>query len=309
MAATQQAHGASTASLSSSKTSDGKKDGFLASRSGQTLVMNGLTYLILIMWAIVFMFPLLWMVSTSLKVTGQEFKYPPEMIPNPFAWINYPDALTALPFHIYFKNTMIIVFMRMIGALLTSSMAAFAFARLRFPGRNILFSLVLSVMILPEMATLVPTYILFNELGWVDTLRPLYFPFLFGGSAFFVFLLRQFFMSIPIELEDAAKIDGASYWRIYWQIILPLATPALGTVAIFTFIGAWNDFAGPLIYLQSNDMKTLALGVYMFRGLYHTQWNVLMAASMTMVVPVLLVFFFAQRFFIEGISTTGFGGR
>lgn len=150
---------------------------------------------------------------------------------------------------------------------------------------------------------------MFNELGWVDTLRPLYVPFLFGGSAFFVFLLRQFFLTIPLELEDAAKIDGAGYWRIYWQIIMPLAIPALGTVAIFTFIGAWNDFAGPLIYLQSNEMKTLALGVYMFRGLYHTQWNVLMAASMTMVVPVLLVFFFAQRFFIEGISTTGFGGR
>lgn len=279
------------------------------SRSGQQRSLNILTYFLLICWAIVFMFPLIWMVSTSLKVTGQEFTYPPELIPDPFSWVNYPDALTALPFHIYFKNTMIIVIMRMIGAIITASMAAYAFARMKFPGRNFLFSLVLSVMILPELATLVPTYILFNELGWIDTLRPLFVPFLFGGSAFFVFLLRQFFLTIPLELEDAAKIDGAGYWRIFWQIIMPLAVPALGTVAIFTFIGAWNDFAGPLIYLQSNEMKTLALGVYMFRGLYHTQWNVLMAASMAMVVPVLLVFFFAQRFFIEGISTTGFGGR
>ncbi|MBV7339045.1 carbohydrate ABC transporter permease [Chloroflexi bacterium TSY] len=212
--------------------------GWQKTRSGQQLALNIATYILLIGWAIVFMFPLIWMVSTSLKVTGQEFKYPPEIWPSPFAWVNYPDALTALPFHIYFQNTMIIVIMRLFGALITSSMAAYAFARLRFPGRNILFSLVLSVMILPEMATLVPTYILFNRLGWIDTLRPLFVPFLFGGSAFFVFLLRQFFLTIPLELEDAAKIDGASHWRTFWQIIMPLATPALGTVAIFTFIGA-----------------------------------------------------------------------
>ncbi len=282
---------------------------FRKSRSGQEAVLNGFVYIILIAWAIVFMMPLIWMISTSLKETGQEFRYPPEVIPDPFVWTNYYEALTALPFHIYFRNTMIIVVMRMIGAIITSSMAAYAFARLRFPFQGALFSLVLAVMILPEIVTLVPTYIMFNKLGWVDTLYPLFVPFLFGGSAFFIFLFRQFFMSIPLELEDAAKIDGASYPRIYWQIIMPLSRSAMGTVAIFTFVYAWNDFAGPLIYLQSEEVKTLALGVYTFRGLYHTAWNYTMAASMTMVVPVLLVFFFAQRFFIEGISTTGFGGR
>lgn len=274
--------------------------------------MNLVTYVLLIAWAIVFMFPLFWMVSTSLKVTGQEFAYPPELIPNPFAWNNYPDALTALPFHIYFRNTVFIVLVRLLGATITGSMAAYAFARLRFPGQNIFFALVLAVMILPPIATLVPSYILFNELGWIDTLYPLVVPHIVSGatgSAFLIFLLRQFFKTIPMELEDAAKIDGASFLRIYWQIIMPLARPAVATVAIFVFVSAWNEFEGPLIYLQSDQLKTLALGVYTFRGLYHTQWNVLMAASMAMVVPVLLVFFFAQRYFIEGISTTGFGGR
>ena len=205
-----------------------QRSGWRKTRSGQQFITNTITYLLLIGWAIVFMFPLIWMVSTSLKVTGQEFTYPPELWPRPFSWINYPDALTALPFHIYFKNTLIIVFMRMIGALITSSMAAYAFARMRFPGRNILFSLVLSVMILPEMATLVPTYILFNELGWVDTLRPLFVPLPIWWLSFLRLPAAPILPLHPMELEDAAKIDGAGYWRIFWQIIMPLAIPALG---------------------------------------------------------------------------------
>ncbi len=224
-------------------------------------------------------------------------------------WENYWVAITALPFHLYLKNTMIIIVSRLIGTTLTASMAAYAFARLRFPGRNTIFILVLGTMMLPEMVTLVPRYLLFNELGWIDTLYPLILPHLLGGTAFFIFLLRQFFLSIPLELEDAAKIDGASYLRIYWQIILPLAKPALATVALFIFVWGWNEFTEPLIYLQSEVNKTMALGVYSFRGLYNTEWNLMMAASTVMVLPVLIVFFFTQRFFIEGISITGLHGR
>jgi len=282
------------------------------SRSGQQIILNGLTYLALIVWGIVFMIPLVWMLSTSLKVTGQEFRFPPQWLPNPVMWENYYLALTALPFHIYFKNTMIIIVGRLIGTLLTASMAAYAFGRLRFPLSGALFALVLSVMILPGMVTLVPTYLLFNEIGWIDTLYPLIVPYLISGaprSAFFIFLLRQFFLTVPVELEDAGKIDGASYLRIFWQIVLPLAKPALGAVAIFVFVEGWNEFDAPLIYLQSENVKTMALGVYTFRGLYDTAWNYTMAASMAMVVPVLLVFFYAQRYFISGISMTGFGGR
>lgn len=282
---------------------------WLESRTAQEMIARVITYILLISWGGLLVLPLFWMITTSLKIQGAEFLFPPQWIPKPFEWSNYPVALTAVDFHIYFKNTMIVVMVRLVGVLITASMAGYSFARLRYPSRDRLFTLVLSTMMLPTIVTLVPQYLMFNKLGWVDTLRPLTVPYLFGGGAFNIFLLRQFFSTIPVELEDAAKIDGAGFLRIYWQIMLPLAKPALGAVGIFTFVFAWNQFTAPLIYLQSEEVKTLAIGLYSFRGLYATRWNLLMAAATTMVIPVLIVFFSAQRVFIRGIAITGFGGR
>ena len=282
---------------------------WLESRTLRETIGRVITYILLCSWGGLLIIPLFWMVSTSLKVRGAEFLYPPQWIPKPFEWSNYPVALTLADFHIFFKNTMIIVLVRLVGVLITASMAGYSFARLRYPARDKLFALVLSTMMLPSIVTLVPQYLMFNAIGWIDSLRPLTVPFLFGGGAFNIFLLRQFFLTIPVELEDAAKIDGAGFLRIYGQIMLPLAKPALGAVGIFTFVGAWNEFTAPLIYLQSEEVKTLALGLYAFRGAYMTRWNLLMAASTTMVIPVLIVFFSAQRVFIQGIAITGFGGR
>ena len=265
------------------------------------------SHLVLGIGALFFIVPLIFMVSTSLKAMRQIAQFPPQLIPNPVIWLNYPDVFLYAPMHRYFFNTMIIVIPSIIGAVLTSSLAAYAFARLRAPGKNLIFMVLLSTMMLPSAVTLVPTYILFAKLGWVGSFKPLVVPAL-AGSAFFVFLMRQFFLTIPRELEEAALIDGCSRLRIYFSIILPLAKPVLATVTIFAFMGSWNEFFRPLIYLGNQDQYTLSLGLRVFVESHRTEWGMMMAASTMMVMPVILIFFLAQQHFVEGITLTGIKG-
>jgi ABC-type glycerol-3-phosphate transport system permease component len=266
---------------------------------------------ILVAFSVVMLIPFVWLLSTSLKIRGTEFTFPPVWIPRPPVWKNYYTAFfdSGLPFPRFLLNTAIITGASMVGTLFSASLAGFGFARMRFPGRDKLFILVLSTLMLPEIVTQIPSYLLFRLFGWIDTFLPLIVPTFLGGSAFNIFLFRQFFMSIPYELDEAARIDGAGTLQIYLRVILPLSRPVLSTVAIFTFLGSWNSFMGPLIYLNSLENMTLAVGLRAFQGLRGTEWNLMMAAAAIMMVPVLIVFFVAQRYFIQGIVTTGFGGR
>lgn len=266
-------------------------------------------YAILIGLSIVFLVPLFWLITTSLKTQGDVFAYPPVWIPNPLRWSNYAEAADRAPLGQWLINTSTVTGLAVLGNVLTSSLVAFGFARLRFPGRGFLFILLLSTMMLPDVVLLVPQFILFRELGWVDTLLPLIVPSFLGGSAFNIFLVRQFYLTIPRDFDEAARLDGASNWQIWRQIVLPLSTPVLIAVAIFSFVYHWNDFMGPLIYLQSENMKTLALGLRAFISPVDASWNISMAASMFLVVPVLIVFFVGQRYFIRGVAMTGIAGR
>ena len=264
-----------------------------------------LVLLVLFGGAMIMLAPLIFMVSSSLKVQTKVFEFPPRLIPDPIRFKNYVDALTYKPFHLYFRNTMIIVLLNEIAILLSASFCAYGFARIRFYGRDVLFALVLATMMLPSVVTMVPTFVIFSRLGWLDTYLPLTFPYFFGGEAFNIFLLRQFFRSIPEELADAARIDGCNEFRIYASIMLPLAKPALTTVAIFTFINAWNDFLGPLLYINSPDSFTISLGLATFRGALVTRWDLLMAATTATTLPIVVIFFLAQRYFIKGVVLTG----
>jgi len=259
--------------------------------------------------AVVIMFPLAWMVATSLKQAGDVYLYPPVWIPNPPQWGNYAEVLAVADFGHYFLNSTLVSGLTVIGSVLSCAMAGYSFSRLRSPGRNLIFVVLLSTLMLPSTVTIVPTFVVFQRLGWLNTFNPLIVPAFFG-NAFYIFLLRQFFMTIPLDLEDAGRIDGANSAQIFLRIMLPLATPALMTVAIFSFIGSWNDFFYPLIYLNSEDMYTVALGVANFQGSTRVgpQMQLLMAASFMATIPVLIVFFLAQRFFIRGIVFTGIKG-
>jgi multiple sugar transport system permease protein len=277
-------------------------------RPGRSRLGRVLVLVLLFGGALVMIVPFLWLLSTSLKEQRQIFLYPPQWIPNPVRWQNYPEALTQLPFGRYTVNTLLITAITMVGVLLTSSLAAYGFARLNFPGRDPIFMVLLSTLMLPYAVIMIPQYIMFKYLGWIDTYLPLVVPPYFGGGIFNIFLLRQFFRTIPADMTDAARIDGAGDLRIYALIMLPLAGPALAVVAIFTFINSWNDFLGPLIYLSTQDKYTIALGLSTFKGLYNTQWQFLMAASTVMIVPIIVLFFLTQRYFVQGIVTTGTKG-
>jgi ABC-type glycerol-3-phosphate transport system permease component len=266
-----------------------------------------LTYVLLIPLAVIFLAPLFWLISTSLKTDQQLGVWPPVWLPNPIVWDNYAKAWNAAPFALYTRNTLIITGFGLLGQLFSAAAVAYGFARLRFPGRDFLFVVVLATMMLPSVVTLIPTYILWERLGWLDTFVPLIVPAYFGPP-FFIFLLRQFFRSIPMELSEAAKIDGASNFRILVQLILPLSKPALATVTIFSFMNHWNDFLGPLIYLTSQDNYTLTLGLRHFMGQYATQFQYMMAISFLMSLPIILVFFFAQQYFVRGVVMSGLKG-
>lgn len=261
-------------------------------------------HLVLLPGLVLVLIPLVWTVSTSLSELGAVFQWPIRWIPNPVRWQNYPEAMSIQPFGRYFLNTTYITVVTVICQLLSSSLVAFAFARLRWRGRDQLFVVVLATMMLPNQVTLIPQFIIFSRLGWINTYLPLTVPALFGAP-FYIFLLRQFYMSIPLELDDAAKIDGASPFQIYSRLLLPMSTPALAAVAIFQFQHAWNLFLEPLLYLHSNDKWVLSLGLRNFIGEYIQWWNLMMAASVIVMLPVLVLFFVGQRYFIQGVVFTG----
>ena len=280
-------------------------------RSVHHMVLMAVTYFLVLGGLVVLMIPFGWMISTSLKTLQEAFAFPPTWIPNPIRWRNYPDSWNYMPFTLYLRNTVIITATSMIGQVASASLVAYAFARMRAPGRDLLFMIVLGTMMLPAQVTMIPRFILFKYLGWFNTFKPLIVPFYFGGGAFAIFLLRQFYMTLPLELDDAATIDGCGRFGIFWRIILPLSKPALGTIAIFAFFWRWNDLMGPLIYLRSHNLRTLALGLTYFRdetGQTMVPWNLLMAVSLLVALPCLLVFFFFQRSFVQGIALTGIKG-
>lgn len=280
---------------------------FRSRRGAEALTRVGATAIILVC-AVIILIPAAWMLSTSLKTLQEVLTFPPKWIPDSWMWSNYPEALTFLPFDIYFRNTALITFAVLIGDLLTNSLVAYAFARLRAPGREILFTLVLSTMMVPYQVLMTPQYVLFHRLGWVDTFRPLVIPAWFG-SAFLIFLLRQFYRGIPSELDDAARIDGCGFISTWWRIMVPLSLPALASAAIFSFTYNWNDFTAPLIYLSSPDKMTLAVGLAYFRHRYGaTPWHLLMAASVVAVLPCVVLYFTAQKYFIQGVVVTGVKG-
>lgn len=267
------------------------------------------TLLILTLGAITIMVPFYWMISTSLKAPGNLYLYPPQWIPNPIRWNNFREVWETVPFATFTKNTAVIVILVMIGTLLSCSFSAYGFARLRAPGRDFIFLMVLATMMLPSAVTLVPTYIAFNKLGWINSILPLVVPSFFGAP-FYIFLLRQFYLSIPKEIEESGRIDGASSFRIWWDLMLPLTKPALATVAVFTFFATYNDFFGPLIYLNSESKQTIAVGLSYFTGSRNVgpQMHLLMAMTLMATIPSLIVFIFAQRYFVQSIVTTGLKG-
>lgn len=269
---------------------------------------KALLYAALVVVAVALLLPFFWMLSTSLKSNEAIFAIPPRWIPETLHWANYREVFERMPFLLYFRNTTVITVMTIIGTVLSSSLVGYAFACLRWPGRDAAFIFVIATMMLPLQVIMIPLFVLFKDLGWLNTYKPLIVPAFFGGGAFYIFLMRQFFLTLPKDLFDAARIDGASEWRIYWQIALPLARPALVTVALLTFMFAWNDFLGPLIYLSDQSKNTLALGLALFTGQHQTDWGVLMAASILMLIPVVLLFFFFQRYFIKGMAMTGLKG-
>lgn len=264
-------------------------------------------YALLVLGGLVFALPFLWMLRTSLMDYAQVLRIPIEWIPNPVRWENFREALGFMDFPVLLRNTLVITVLVIIGQVLSCSLVAFGFARLEFPGREFLFLVLLSTMMLPAMVTEIPRFILFRHFGWIDSILPLVVPAFFGAP-FFIFLLRQFFKTVPKDLDDAARIDGCSAWRIWWQIMLPLSKPVLAVVVIFGFIWTWNDFWGPLIYLRTADKKTLSLGLQVFQGIYQTYYHYLMAASLVVLSPVLALYIFCQRYFTQGIVMTGMKG-
>jgi multiple sugar transport system permease protein len=255
-----------------------------------------------------FILPWVWMISTSLKNPQELSVWPPIWIPNPIRWDNYVSAFRQAAFAQYVINTLIVAVPSVIGAVLSNALVAYGFARVRWPGRDIVFAVVLATLILPGFVTFIPLYIIFRKLNWINTYLPLVIP-TWLGSPFFIFLLRQFFMGLPLELSDAARVDGASEFGIFWRIILPLARPAIAVVALFEFIGSWNAYFGPLIYLNDKAKYTISLGIANMQtsyGFMNFAW--IMAATVMSVFPIIVLFFFAQRTFIEGIALTGLKG-
>lgn len=265
-----------------------------------------IVHVVLIIGSLIMMAPFLWMVLTSFKSFAETMQVPPTILPKVWKLENYAEVFQKIHFSTYYLNTIIITVGRTIGQLLLCSLAAYAFARMNFPGKNIIFIALLSVLMVPSQIIMIPSFVIVRELGWFDTFYALIVPGIF--SAFGTFLLRQFFMSIPKELDEAAKIDGCSYFGIYWRIILPLARPALVALAIFTILNAWNDFLWPLVVTSSDSMRVLSIGIASFQEQYATEYPLLMAGALMASLPLILIFIFFQRYFIEGITITGVKG-
>lgn len=266
-----------------------------------------LTYFALAVGAVLLLMPLWWMISTSVKPYADVFIFPPEAFPHRFRLSNYTDIFQILPFGRYFLNTLLIAVFAVCGTAFISAMVGYGFAKLRFPGRGVLFIVMLSTLMIPYHTTLVPQFIMYKELSWIDTYLPLIVPAWFG-TPFSIFLYRQFFLNIPKEYNDAAKIDGCGYWSTFIRIIIPMSLPVVGVVTIFAFNSAWNDFLGPLIYINSEQLRTIQLGINALRGLHTVEWHLLMAASVIALVPTVMIFFFFQRRMIQGIVVSGIKG-
>jgi len=280
------------------------------SHTGQRLLRTGvavLRYLVLGGLSILMIFPFVWLLRSSVMSTIEIFTTPIQWLPQHWLWSNYSTAFSQVPFATYYGNTAILEILNITGTVLSSSFVAFGFARIVFWGRGILFAILLSALMLPTVATLIPTFVIWRNLGAINTYYPLFVPAFFGNP-FFIFMMRQFYTGIPLEYDEAAFIDGASYLRIYWSIILPLSKPALVTVALFTFLSVWNDFLGPLIYLNDTNKYTVALGLQAYIGQFQTDWNLLMAASAVAILPVIVVFFVGQKSFIQGATLSGIKG-
>ncbi|HEX5415151.1 MAG TPA: carbohydrate ABC transporter permease [Chloroflexota bacterium] len=275
----------------------------------QLVAMGGrlLALIVLIVAAVAFVFPLVWMLSTSLKSEAEVFAVPPIWIPAKILWSNYPDSLTYFPFVQYLINTLIVTVPSVIGTLVSSALTAYGFARVRWKGRDAVFTLVLATLLIPSWTTLIPVYVLFAKMHWVGTFLPLIIPN-FLGNPFYIFLLRQFFLRQPQELFDAAVIDGSGHLGLFSRILLPLSKPAMAVVALFSFMDSWKDFFNPLIYLNDDKLYTLSIGLYSFQSQHTTDWTTLMAASLLIASPMIVLFFLTQRTFVEGITFTGLRG-
>lgn len=271
------------------------------------IVQRVLGYAVLVVLSAIFCIPFFWLVSTSLKPNEQMFAFPIVWIPNPPTLEHYVLGLRYVPFPRYIANTLFIAGFSIIGSVASSAWVAYGLSRIRWPLAKPIFSLILATMMLPGQVTMIPMFIMFKNFGWIDSYLPLIVPTFFG-SAFYIFLLRQFFLSIPMELSEAAKVDGANELTIFFKVVLPLTKPALATVALFQFLGAWGDYLGPLIYLSSQDKYTVSLGLSLFMGEYNAEYGGLMAASTVMMLPVVILFFLTQRTFIQGIALTGIKG-
>jgi len=273
----------------------------------QERIKKTFAYIVCTFLAIIYVFPLYWLLATALKTDKEIFQQPPTLFPTAPQWQNFVTATNYIPFWRYMGNTFFIAILSIIGTLLSCTLVAYGFARLRWPGRNIVFLVYLSTIMLPAQVTMIPLYIIYRQLGWIGTFLPLIIPSFFG-NALFVFLLRQFLLSIPQELTDAAKIDGASELGILRYIMIPLMRPALATVTLFTFVNVYRDFLGPLIYLTDQNQWTISLGLKLFQNMYGAQWQLMMAASTLAMLPIMVLFFFTQKTFVKGIALTGIKG-
>ncbi|MBU5445421.1 carbohydrate ABC transporter permease [Paenibacillus sp. MSJ-34] len=270
-------------------------------------MQTAVVYVLLIAFSLAFIVPFLWLVSGSLKSSSELFANPPIWIPETIRWDNFIAAFTAFPFWLYLKNTLFIAGFNIVGAVLSNTLIAYGFARIEWKYRETVFVIVLATMMMPFQVTMIPLFILFQKMGWIGTFLPMIVPAFFGNP-FFIFLLRQFFLTIPKDLTEAAKVDGASEFRNYWRMIVPLSMPVVTTVIIFTFIRAWGDFIGPLIFLGDNKLYTLSLGVQQIMSVNDPRWPLLMAVGVSMTLPVLFIFFLMQKYFIQGVVFSGIKG-
>ena len=283
-------------------------------RANQVRIGRYVLYIVVSGLGVLFMFPFFWTASSSLKTVAELFAYPPKWVPRVPQFNNYVRIFEVVPFAPWLVNTVVLVALTTLGRVISCAIVGYSFARFQFRGKDLIFMLTLGTMMLPSQVTLIPQYVLFHKLGWLNTLRPLWVPAWFGGGAFSIFLMRQFISTLPTELDEAAVIDGASYLRVFTQILLPLCMPALATVAVISFIGVWNDFMGPLVYLNSPEKYTIAVGLQFFKtggGIGEEGEpleHIMMAATVLSVIPCLIIFFSVQRFFVRGIAMTGIKG-
>jgi len=272
------------------------------------VLSQALIYIILGVTAIVFFFPFFWMLRTSVSGVTDLFSPDVKLLPSQIMWENFKQALTSQPFGLFFVNSTVIAVANIIGVLLTSSLCAYGFSRIDWPGRDTVFGILLTALMLPYVVLMIPQFVGWKTLGLTDTYAPLIIPSFFGGGLFNIFLLRQFFLSIPREIDEAARIDGAGHFRIYASIIVPLSKQSMVVVGLFTFLNSWNDYLTPILYLSSEKKYTLMLGLTLFQGSYSAQWHLMMAAVAIIVIPSIIFFLIAQKFLVEGIATTGIKG-